>query len=179
MKRDRYELIMIAFLLLALVGCQVKEQPNVTPQLESKAESRLIESVPSDSINTAGMTKLSEFSTDLDLDSIEEKLELYTAAGRNEKGEMMWDDGQNWVLAAVDGEKSYPLLSQYVQLGVVYFTVSNSGEGKMPNITIIVPTDAGFSIMSCAFDKEKNGFRVEPIYKSEDDFWLYSSIPGY
>jgi hypothetical protein len=40
------------------------------------------------------MTKLDEFNYDLDSDNSEEKIELYTAAGRNENGEMLWDDGQ-------------------------------------------------------------------------------------
>jgi len=125
------------------------------------------------------MTKLREFSTDLDLDNIEEKIELYTAAERHENGEMLWDDGQNWVLVVRDGEKSYPLLSQYVQLGVVHFTVSDRGKDKLPNITVIVPTGASFSIMDYIYNEEKNGFGEELIYESKDTNWIYSSIPGY
>ncbi|HYF81804.1 MAG TPA: hypothetical protein VEB00_02075 [Clostridia bacterium] len=179
MKRSRYALIVIAFLLLTLVGCQSKEQSDVQPQPEIKADTKLIEAVASDSINTEGMTKLGEFSNDIDMDNIEEKIELFTAAGRDEKGEMGWDDGQDWVLVVRDGDKSYPLLSQYVQLGVVYFTVSNSGEEPTQNITVIVAEGASFSMMGYAFDKEKNGFREEPLYKSEDDCWIYSSMPSY
>ncbi|MHB1393937.1 MAG: hypothetical protein ACYCYE_12860 [Clostridia bacterium] len=179
MKQRKYVIIMLVLLLIFMVGCQNKERPNVQPKLESKVEAKLIGPVASDLVNTAGMTKLREFSGDLDLDNIEEKIELYTAAERNEKGELLWDDGQNWVLVVRDGDKSYPLFSQYVQLGVVYFTVSNSGEGQMPNITVLVPTGASFSMMGYVFDKEKDGFKEESLYKSEDNNWIYSSIPSY
>lgn len=179
MRRISYVLIMFAFLLVTFTGCQNKEQNDAQPQLESKVESRLIEAVSRDSIVTEGMTKLSEYSHDLDLDNTEEKIELYTAAGRNEKGEMMWDDGQNWVLVVRDGERSYPLLSEYVQLGQVYFAVSNSEEEQLPNITVIVPAGASFSMLGYSFDKEKNGFTEELLYKSKDDIWFYNSISGY
>lgn len=179
MKHNKYLFIILVLLMIFLVGCQNKEQTGVQPQPESKVDNRLIEAMASDSINTEGMTKLREFSTDLDLDSKEERIELYTAAERNEKGEMVWDDGQNWVLAVRDVEKSYALLSQYVQLGVVYFTVSNIGEGQMPNITVIVPTGSSFRMMSYVFDKGKSGYSETLLYESKDDNWIYSSIPGY
>ena len=179
MKRNNSILIIIVFMLAALVACQVEEQPNIQEQLEVKTEIKLVEAVPGDSVNTAGMTLLREFSNDLDLDGTEEKIELYTAAGRNEKGEMIWDDGQNWVLAVRDGELAYPLLSQFVQLGVVHFAVSNNGERQIPNITVMVPTGASFIIKGYTFDKDKAGFQEQLLYKSEDDNWIYSSIPNY
>lgn len=179
MKRSSYVFVLLVFLLLTLTECQSEEQDNVLPQPEIKVDTRLIEPVTSNSLDTEKMTKLREFSTDLDLDNIEEKIELYTAAERNEKGEMMWDDGQNWVLVVHAGDKSYPLFSQYVQLGMVHFTVSNSGEDQIPNITVLVPTGTSFSMMSYVFDEEKNGYSEELLYESKDNNWLYSSIPWY
>jgi len=179
MKHSNYILIILAFSLVFLIGCQDKQQNNILPQPEIEADTKLIEAAASDSIDTDGMTKLREFSFDLDLDNVEEKIELYTAAERNEKGEMLWDDGQNWVLLVHDGEKAYPLLSQYVQLGSVYFTVSNSGEGQISNINVIVSTDSSFRMMSYVFDKENNGYNEELLYESKDNNWSYSSIPGY
>lgn len=179
MKNRRYLLITVAFLVAFLIGCQNEEQNTVSQQPEIKTETGLIEAVASDSIKTEGMTKLKEFSVDLDLDNAEEKIELYTTAGCNENGEMMWDDGQNWILAVNDGDKSYPLLSQYVQCGMVYFTVSRNSENPVPNVTVIVPAGAGFSMKGYSYDKEKNGFTEESLYKSKDDNWIYSSIPEY
>jgi hypothetical protein len=57
--------------------------------------------------------------------------------------------------------------------------VSNSGLDQIPNITAIVSADASFSMAGYTFDKEKNGFSEETLYKSKDDNWVYNSIPGY
>lgn len=179
MKRSSYALVLLVFLFIFLTGCQDNVEKIEEPQPEAEVETTVIEPAASDTLDTGNMTKLREFSTDLDLDNNEERIELYTAAECNEKGEMVWDDGQNWVLVVRDGEKSYPLLSQYVQLGVVYFTVSNRGADQMPNITVMVPTGASFSMMGYTYDKEKDSFKGVLLYGSEDDNWLYSSIPGY
>lgn len=178
MRRGKYAIILFVLLVIFLLACQTKGKPDAQ-QPEDNSDKRLVEAVASDSLGTGGMTKLREFSTDLDLDNTEEIVELYTAAERNEKGDMMWDDGQNWILSVRDGNKSYPLLSQYVQLGAVYFTVSNNSEGHIPAITVIVSTDASLSMKGYAYDSERNGFREELLYKSKDDNWIYSSIPGY
>lgn len=98
------------------------------------------------------MTKLDEFSYDLDLDNSEEKIGLYTAAKRNANRKMMYDDGQNWLLAVWDGEKVYPLLSEYVQNGSVYFTVSKNGiedaSKEISHINVITNTGTKFSSLS-------------------------------
>lgn len=178
MKR-RQVITLIVLLGIFLLACQAKNKPDTEKQVESNSDVKLVQAVAGDLVDTAGMTRLREFSTDLDMDNAEESIELYTAAEQNAQGEMVWDDGQNWVLVVRDGEKSYPLLSQYVQLGAVYFTVSQNGEVQIPNITVIVPTGASFSVMSCAYDKDKGGFVGKKAYESKDDNWIYSSIPGY
>lgn len=50
------------------------------------------------------------------------KIELYTAASKNEVRNMSWDEGQNRLLLIEDGNNYYPLFQQYVQLRLVYFT---------------------------------------------------------
>jgi hypothetical protein len=151
----------------------------MTSQSGNKVENRLIEAIPTESIDSSIMTKLDEFSYDLDLDNSEEKIDLYTAARRNEKGEMSWDDGQNWLLVVWDGDKAYPLLSEYVQLGSVYFTVSNNGVGEVSNINVIVHTGAGFSLKTYAFNKDRGGFIGESVYNSKDTNFIHTSMPGY
>ncbi|MGE5678904.1 MAG: hypothetical protein ACM3ZR_12690 [Pseudomonadota bacterium] len=185
MKNYRGVIILLTCILIITAGCQQIKQPEasepavVQPQPSPSAEAILIAPVAGNTLETEGMTLLTEFSADLDMDNSEEKIELYTAAGRDENGEMVWDDGQNWILAVRDGEKAYPLLSQYVQLGSVYFTVSNKGADQIPNITVIVPTGASFSITGYSYDKEGDCYKGELLYRSADDNWLYSSIPGY
>lgn len=185
MKNYRYVIILLAFMLVLTTGCQQSKQPEaveptiVQPQPSPSAEAIVVAPVAGNTLETEGMTLITEFSADLDMDASEEKIELYTAAGRDENGEMVWDDGQNWILAVRDGDKAYPLISQYVQLGSVYFTVSNKEADQAQNITVIVPTGASFSMTGYAYDKEGDCYKGKLLYKSDDDNWIYSSIPGY
>lgn len=178
MRRISY-LVLFIILFIILNGCKNSELNSIPSQSKNKAENRLIEAIPSKSIDIKSMTKLNEFSYDLDLDNSEEKIELYTAAGRNEKGEMMWDDGHNWLLIVWDGENAYQLLSEYVQLGSVYFTVSNNSVVKVSNINVIVQTGSSFSLETYAFNKDRAGFTGGDVYISKDDFFAHTSIPGY
>lgn len=172
-------IVLFTFLFIIFNGCKNSEQNSIPSQSENKVENRLIEAISSKSIDIKGMTKLDEFSYDLDLDNSEEKIELYTVAGRNEKGEMMWDDGQSWLLIVWDGEKAYQLLSEYVQLGSVYFTVSNNSVVEVSNINVIVQTGSSFSLKTYAFNKDRGGFAGGAVYNSKDDFFVHTSIPSY
>lgn len=178
MRRISYVVLFIT-LFIILNGCENSEHNSIPSQSKNKVENRLIEAIPSNSIDIKSMTKLDEFSYDLDLDNSEEKIELYTAAGRNENEEMMWDDGQSWLLIVWDGENAYQLLSKYVQLGSVYFTVSNNSVVKVSNINVIVQTSSGFSLETYAFNKDSGGFVGGDVYISKDDFFAHTSIPGY
>ncbi|EGW39298.1 hypothetical protein DOT_2760 [Desulfosporosinus sp. OT] len=152
-------------------------------QLGNKVENSLIEAVPSESIDTKSMTKLDKFSCDYDLDNNEEKIELYTAARRNEKGEIGWNDGQNWLLVVWDGQKAYPLLSEYVQLGSVYFTVSKNGiedaSKEISHINAIINIGTKFSVTTYSFNKDKGGFVGGIVYNSKDTNFVHTSIPDY
>ncbi|NLK72943.1 MAG: hypothetical protein GX285_08000 [Clostridiales bacterium] len=158
---------------------QIKELAGIIEQYENKNENEIIEAVPIESVDTKSMTKLDEFTYDLDLDGSEEKIELYIAAERDENGELMLDDGQNWLLTVLDGENAFPLLSEYVQLGSVYFTVSNSSEDEVSNINVIVSTGAGYTQKSYSFNSDKDGYVGGIVYSSEDHNFLFKSIPSY
>ncbi|MEG0773845.1 hypothetical protein [Clostridium sp.] len=172
-------ILLIGFIFMTFNGCQNSGQASMPSQSVNKVENRLVEAVPDESMDTKSMTKLDEFSYDMDLDGSEERIELYTTAGRDGKGEMVWDDGQNWLLVVRDGKKVYPLLSEYVQLGSVYFTVSNNGVGEVSKINVIVSTGAGFNLKTYIFNKVKGGFVGETVYSSKDTNFVHTSIPGY
>lgn len=178
MRRISY-ILLIGFILINLVACKNKEKVSETSNPVNKVEDKLIGAVSSESIDTKSMTKLDEFTYDIDLDNSDENIELYTAAGRNGDGEMVWDDGQNWLLVVRDGEKAYPVLSEYVQLGSVYFAISNNGVGEATNINVIISTGAGHSLRTYTFRKDKGGFLGGTVYKSKDTNFIHSSIPGY
>lgn len=72
---------------------------------------------PSDKISLENLTLLDEYAFDFDRDKVDEKISLYTAAQRDDDGEIMWDDGQRWLFVVQDTEKDYILFDGWVQLG--------------------------------------------------------------
>ena len=171
-------LALIFSLIISLSGCQ--NDVNYNRQDGNKdLKTKFITSVTSDPRTSAKMTKLSEYACDIDSDSKEESIELYTAAQRNAKGEMIWDDGQKWLLVVVDENNFYPLYSDYLQLGQLYFSVDTSGEKNLPTIRMIMTTGAGLKLTEYSFDKEKAEFKMTTPYDAGALNVFFSSIPNY
>jgi len=91
----------------------------------------------------------------------------------------MWDDGQKWLLLVEDGADFYPLFQGYVQLGSVYYTVAGYDNIPTPKVTALVSAGAGMIFTNYAYDPDKKGYRIEPIYDSQGINLLFSSLPSY
>ena len=128
MKKRITVLLIILSLTIILNGCQMPESKENSDPAEKNAETKLIQENSTDPRQNSSWTKIEEINVDLDGDSKEDLLGLYTAAERDNEGNLMWDDGQNWLLLVQSGDNFYPLLSEYVQLGNVFFTVSRYSE---------------------------------------------------
>lgn len=172
-------LLMILSLTIILNGCQIQENKVNVDNTEKKTETKLIRETTNDPRLNTSWTKIKEFNVDLDRDSKEDNIGLYTTAERDKQGNLMWDDGQKWLLLVQSGDKFYSLLSEYVQLGSVYFTVSKYSEDTVMKVTVIVPTGTNLKMLSYSFDKNQQGFIEEPIYNSKEDNFIYTSIPDY
>lgn len=165
--------MLMVVLTIGLIGCQNSGKPIPEQNVKENGEGiidptqeKLVVTANKKDPRLEGMaTKLNEFSFDLDGDGVEEIVELHTAAERAENGEMAWDDGQNWLLVVVDDNDYYPLLQQYVQLGTVYFTVTEDNDGNS-TITIIVNTGVGLKIMSFSYDKNLKAYAGEVVYET-------------
>ncbi len=70
-------------------------------------------------IDVEDLTILDEYEVDFDNDNTMEKVNMYTTAGRAENGEIMWDDGQRWLIVVHGEDKDYVLFDDYVQLGQI------------------------------------------------------------
>lgn len=167
-----------------MIGCQRQIE---TAEIKTKEASTDKQDIPLNVIKATDVdprtneykTKLKDIAFDFDQDNKEEEIELYTAAGRLENGDMLWDDGQKWLLAAVDENKFYTLYSGYVQLGEVYFTLSTIGEEKIPNVTMILPNHCGIVIYKCAYNVEEDLFQLKTVYESSVENVYFTSIPSY
>lgn len=154
-------------------------EPDKSTSKKQDSSQDIVSPVKEDPRTSEFVTKLKDFSFDYDKDNKEEKIVLYTAAGRNEKGEIMWDDGQNWLLVVVDDGKYYKLFSGYVQLGDVFFDVSTVGEKNTSNITVLINTHCGLQVTECFYNKEKDCFEITTPYDVNDKNVYFNSFPGY
>ncbi len=120
----------------------------------------------------AGFTEITSYTGDTDADGTDETVVLATSAERDEKGKLLWNDGQNWALyvkdSSVDG--CYILLDEYVQTGNVYFEISDyyMKDGAKPFISVIVSTGAGFSVKNYSFSKEKSTYEEETLFDTKN-----------
>lgn len=194
-------LIIVLFIVL-ISGCnQTQPQSSQTIQTaqtqtiqastssvtETKQQSEKLDSIRStkkSDYDFTKLTKVSQYSYDIDDDAVQEDIILYTTAEVNDKGEIIWDDGQNWSLFVEDGEQVYKLFDQYVQLGSAYFEFSEyyMNSGKIPTITLLVSEGAQFYLRNYSYDKANKNFTQELLYTSEDKTdagisKLFSSMP--
>jgi hypothetical protein len=115
----------------------------------------------------------------LDADSQEEAISLYTAAQRDSRGEIMWDDGQKWLLLVKDENNYYSLFQEYVQLGSVYFTVAGIENRPTPQITMLVSTGSNLSLTNYAYTQANGGYEKVTAYNSGSINSLFTSFPYY
>ena len=176
MRTQLWVLDMLLAMSLVLSGCQVGRSDTTT---DPDTEQMIIQGCEIDPRSDASWTKIEEFEFDLTNDGQTDFIGLYTMAAQDAKGNFMWDDGQQWLLMVQAGDKFYPLLAEYVQLGNVYFTVSQEMEDLKSKITVLVPTGANLKLESFTYDVEQQGFVQEMLYDSPEDNFLYNSIPAY
>lgn len=188
-------ILVVLILSFTLVGCQyymVKPiMPPVFPEPPQKTIEKVVEVIENEiseeiEVITAVQddpsgdmqTKLSEFSIDFDEDGVEEIVALYKATERYTDGEMMWDDGQQWLLVVEDDDVYYPLYKDYVQLGQCSFEVYYDDENNL-NINFIMDTGMGTKVSNYSFLKEKSGFVKKVVYDTGAINKVFSSVPLY
>ena len=174
-------LISVFLFGLLLTGCRetgTKVTPP-TPPVEEKPAAKYVQKAAADPKGNEKWTLLAGYAADLDADNQEEQIELFTSAQRDSKGNIMWDDGQKWLLLVKDGADYYPLFQEYVQLGSVYFTVAGYDNNPVPKVTVLVSTGAGIILTNYAYEPDKKGFKVEPVYDSKAINLQFTSLPGY
>ncbi len=97
------------------------------------------------------------------IDGSQAEVKLYTSAEKDENGEFLWDDGNQWVLEVQKDGEYYTLINKYVQLGKVSVMTAadDSGEGV---ITAVVSTGSGISVEKYTYNG--TSFEGETVYNS-------------
>jgi len=132
---------------------------------------------PSNKLAIEDYTILDSYDYDIDGDGEEETIALYTTAQRDSNGEIMWDDGQVWLLAVHDSDKDYELYNNYLQLGSLQFYVFTSADSF--HITTVENTTAGLKLVDYIFNKEDNSFTPKIHYNILGDVNMLHISKGY
>lgn len=131
----------------------------------------------SQAIEVYPQTLYKKASVDLDEDGTEEQIELYVNAEKMENGLFAWDDGQNWLLVVKDGEETYPLFNDYVQLGSIDFSTTIFDE--QPGIVMLTAQHADRTVQKFTYDQHKNGYQKETFYKKENSNNYYNEAASH
>lgn len=138
-------------------------------------EEEIIEEIKSaDTISLDGLTTLDEYIIDFNEDGHDEKISMYVAAERGPDGEIMWDDGQRWVLVIHGENKDYVLYDDYVQLGTINFSVLTNDDDFYITTTSI--RTASFTVNQYKYNMENDSFeKALPFAIDGNVNMLYSS----
>lgn len=98
----------------------------------------------------------------LDATGKEGVVQLYVNAEQDEDGEFAFDDGQDWMLIVTDGENTYPLFDDYVQLGTIDFIDTNFD--GIPGLLIIQKAGGTTQLQKAIYQQEEQKFELETIY---------------
>ena len=100
------------------------------------------------------------------------KVSLYVNAEKDNNGEFMFDDGQDWLLLVETSFGDYQLFPRkYVQLGMVSYVAFYGCSGAsydVFHVLVTVSQSAGYEIFDCVFDNGKKAFKVVPVYNASN-----------
>lgn len=144
--------------------------------LNSKEESpieevEVVEISPIDKVSLDNLTLLGELIFDFDKDRVDEKISMYTAAGRDSNGEIMWDDGQRWLVVVHDEDKDYVLFDGWVQLGGITPFAYTVDEDFY--IATISTGTANLTFKSYKYDKSNDKFIMTIPFDAEGNVNLF------
>lgn len=172
MKKGRklFLIFMFVMILGVFVGCSKSESASKNkiespsgsddPQIATRANFIYATDIK-DTVDR--LTLLDDSSIDIDQDGQVESVELYTAAEKDSKGQIGWDDGQPWLLRVTDGENEYILFDDYVQLGDLNYWLYTTAENEV-HITTMQTSGAGFLITDYKFGSEKGRFERNIVF---------------
>lgn len=136
-----------------------------------------------ETVETAGLTLLERMYADLDNDTKDESIELYTSARRGKDGLMEWDDGQRWLLLVRDEGKGFPLFDDYVQSGQIEFWVVNFNKSRItgPNDVdlekhiYVMNTGNMMKLSDYYWDQNNLHFKEEVVFYPPNQWGIRSS----
>ena len=172
----KYIILLTSAAILSFYGCTPQEQTlqeetdnnteqNTVPEQNDKPVR--IKHEISESADTSGYNKVSEFSFDFDSDGTDDTVELLTTA-QVENGEVHRDDGQNWLITVTTQNGTYILYDKYIQLGSAQIDIGQLYNEETENVIILTQTTgAGKSVTHYTFS---DGVFYEELVYTTDNY---------
>lgn len=124
---------------------------------------------------TSGVwTLLDSAEYDITGDEVPETIKLYTSAIKDEYGNMMWDDGQYFLVTVKKGDNTFALFNERVQIGRVYFTVF---AGDTSGVFVTMSANSGIRFEQYIYNQDENSFIGTILWSTEGLNVVYSTMP--
>ena len=154
--------------------------PTETAESAKKTKSIKIVSSPKD---VGKWEPMGKYTADVNDDGEDDIITLYTSAQRDNRGEMMWDDTQEWVLRVETADGVYDLYDERIH-GYAYLSVSDAynKDKDQKLISLYISGNSFREVRDYMYDSDKF---TETVAYSTDDFAaegiseIYTSIPQY
>jgi hypothetical protein len=165
---------LVLFLLAALGGCANDDASGAQPEggQSSGTPAQAVWIKPGDSIDMDGMNLFWQNDNLYFPADGNARLSLYVHAEKDDNGEFIFDDGQEWLLVMETSIGDFPLFPRkYVQLGRVEYTVFNGyGDNGYDALHVLVAVHqtASLEVFECIFDNDEQAFKAVPVYKAEN-----------
>lgn len=122
-------------------------------------------------------TLLSINEADIDYDKQMETIEVYCSASLGEDGNLIMDDGNKWKVIVRKGNKLYPVLDSFIQLGhLEYKTYGEYREEKEEHVFHLFISKiqgAGFTMYDCYYDDTQEVFISKKAYQTVGNTEMY------
>lgn len=184
-------LLLTGMLLCAAVsGCSLVNNSNPT-ESQSPEPSHTAEAIKNTrDIKVVSSPKdvgtwepMGKYTADITGDGEDDIITLYTSAQRDVRGEMMWDDTQEWVLRVETAEGVYDLYDERIH-GCAYMSVSDvyNKDDEQKLISLYISGNSFREVRDYTYNSEK--FTETSAYSTDDlssegISEIYSSIPQY
>lgn len=131
-----------------------------------------------ENFDTSDLTMLDSYSVDIFGDEVEETISMYTDAKKDPEGNIMWDDGQRWILAVEASDKSFILIDDYFQLASIeYFVYTIDDEFY---ISTVSSGTANLTMTNYRYNGENDSFKkVIESDTSGNVNMIHKSLSGF
>ena len=102
---------------------------------------------------------------------------MYTAAQKDSKGNIMWDDGQRWLFIVEGKEKDFVLFDDYVQIGTINYHIYT--EDNQFNILSSHVGTANLTLSNYEYDNQNQIFKKSISFNTSGNVNMLHSSYGY